>query len=620
MPIWQRWVLVCVISLIVGIPLIELRKKGILEPLELLQYDWTTSAFAEDKPIADVYLAAINDKDLGEWGWPVPDLQLAQIVSNLLASGATTVGVDIYRDVPVGEGRDALLEVLSDPRVFVISKLQDGETAGISAPQDSHTGFADIPIDPDGVARRALLLVNSHDGISLSLPMHLAATHTGQPALKSAPDNPRYLMFGDTVVKPLAPGANLFRNVDTSGYQIVIDYKNALPITRSVPAAEILTQTGLDRFKGNAVIIGVTSHSVKDYFLTPLNRSTGSNFTFGAEIHAAIVQQLIDYFNGQATPLRALDGQIPAFIILASVFLGACVSVFVRVTGNAVLLAGMGGLSLTVALSMFQQFAFLMPVAPSLLGWTFGFLCGFGIISGFSRNQRRAIAQVFSSHLSEELSAEIWKQRKYLMSGGKPRSRQLFVTALLADIEGSTLAGNSMDAEAFMAWISRILDRLSEISRAHNGFVEKYTGDGILVVFGAPIPSETHKQRQLDAQAALRCAHAMRKAVATLNGTLENQLAYNLRIALNSGDAIGGTLGVRGSMHYNVIGDTINIAARLESWIKTLPPEKDGCRPICMTLETARLTDPDRNWPVIPGLFHDDGRTEIQVVKAPASK
>ncbi len=619
MPVWQRWVLVCAITLIVGVPLIELRQKGMLERLELFQYDWATSTFTQDDPVASVNLVAITDRDLGEWGWPVPDHYLAQIVGTLLTAGATTVGVDIYRDVPAGEGRKALLEVLDDPRVYVISKLPDSESAGIAAPPGTQTGFADIPIDPDGVARRALLLVNTQNGISLSLPMQLAASHAGQPALRSDPDNPRFLMFGDTVARPLVQSTNLFRNVDTSGYQIIIDYKNSLPIARSIPATEVLAQTDLDRFKGKAVIIGVTSHSVKDYFSTPLNRSTGADFTFGAEIHAAITQQLIDYLKGQAIPLRGLNGRIAAYIIFASVFFGACISVFVRVTGNAVLTAGVGGILLTIGLSLFQQIALLMPVTPSFLGWTFGFLFGFGVISGFSRNQRRTIAQVFASHLSDELSAELWKQRRNLLSGGKPRSRQLYVTALLADIEGSTLAGNTMNAEEFMAWIARILDRLGEIARAHNGFVEKYTGDGILVVFGAPLPSETYEQRQLDALAGLHCAHAMRSAVATLNNTLQNQPAYKLRIALNSGDAIGGILGVSGSMHYNVIGDTVNIAARLESWIKTLPPEEDGCHPICMTLETARLIDSDRNWLVVPGLYHDDGRTEIQVVKAPTT-
>lgn len=617
MTVWQRWTLVCVITVIVGLPLIALRHKGALERFELLQYDWATSALAQAEPVDDVYLVAITDTDLSDWGWPVPDHQLAQIVETLLDAGATAVGVDIYRDVAAGQGRDALLAVLADPRVFVISKLPDGASVGIAAPRRAHSGFADIPIDPDGVARRALLLVNTLDGLAVSLPMQLAAAHTGQPALKSDPNDPRVLMFGDTAAKPLTPGANLFRNVDTSGYQITIDYKNALPIAQSIPAAEVLTQTGLERFDGKAAIIGVTSHSVKDYFSTPLNRSTGADFTFGSEIHAAITQQLISYADRQGVPLRAVSGWMSAGLILASVFLGASIAVFVRGTGNAVMMAIVGSIALIAGLSFFQQASILMPVAPSFLGWAGGFLFGFGIISGVSRKQRRTLAQVFSSHLSEELSVELWKQRRSLLSGGKPGSRQLYVTALLADIEGSTRAGKVMEADAFMSWITRILDRLGEIARAHGGFVEKYTGDGILVVFGAPIPSETDAQRQLDAQSALHCARAMRCAIAALNDMQGDHPAYKLRIALNSGSAIGGTLGVSGSMHYNVIGDTINVAARLESWIKTLPPDPDGCRPICMTLETARLTDPARDWPFLPGLLHDDGTTEIPVVKAP---
>ena len=615
MPTWQRWALVGAITLVVGVTLIELRHRGLLEPLELIHYDWTTNAIANPEPIPDVVLVTVSESDLGKWGWPVPDDQLAEIIKILLAAGATTVGVDIYRDVPAGEGREDLIDVLSDSRVVVISKLPDQRGVQIGTPAGVRSGFSDIPIDPDGVGRRALLLVNSLDGILLSLPLHLAATHTGNPALKTNPDNPRILMFGDTVVAPLEKGSSLFRNVDTAGYQIIIDYKNKLPIAHSVPSADVLAGNDLDLFEGKAVIVGVTSHSVKDYFLTPLNRSTGASFTFGAEIHAAILQQLIDYFNGDLLPLRSINSLVSSLIILTSACIGACVSVFVRASGNAVLVAIIGGALLAVGLSSSQQFAILAPVAPSFLAWNIGFLSGFAVISGFSRNQRRTIAQVFSSHLSEELSAELWQQRKNLLSGGKPKSRRLFVTALLADIEGSTLAGNTMDAEEFMEWIAHILDRLGEIARAHGGFLEKYTGDGILVVFGAPVPSNSMDQRQSDAQSGLNCAYAMRDAVLRLNSTLRNQPRYKLRIALNSGEAIGGTLGVSGSMHYNVVGDTINVTARLESWIKTMPPEQDGQRPICMTIQTAQLIDAQRDWPEMYGLFHDDGETEIPVVK-----
>lgn len=614
MPVWQSWALVGLITLVVGGLLVELRLKGLLEPLQRAQYDWTTSVLATSEQTKDVLLVAISDDDLGQWGWPVPDAQIAQLTETLLAAGATAVGIDIYRDVPAGDGRDRLINILNDPRVVVISKLADAGGTGIDAPAGVKTGFSDIPIDPDGVVRRALLLVNTPDGIAVSLSMQLAAIFSSSPPLQSDPDNPRFLAFGTTTAEPLAEGQNLFRNADTAGYQIMIDYLNDLPIAHRVPAADVLAGKELAQFDGKTVIIGVTSHSVKDYFSTPLNRATGASFTFGAEVHAAIAQQLIDYSNGSRSPLSSLSDLASSIIILLSTFAGACVAVFVRMTSRAIGLATVGGAVLFVGLSALQAAALLAPAATTLLGWSIGFLIGFAVIAGISRNQRRAIVQVFSSHLSEELSAEIWQQRKRLLSGGKPRSRRLFVTALLADIEGSTRVGNSMDAEDFMVWVSRILDRLGEIAREHGGFVEKFTGDGILVVFGAPIPSETESQRQVDAQSALQCARAMRRAAIALNAELNDQPKYNLRIALNSGETLGGTLGVSGSLHYNVIGDTINVAARLESWTKSLDRDSGGFRPVCMTMATARTIDPNREWPVLSSFLHDDGVTDIQVV------
>jgi adenylate cyclase len=617
LPKWQRWALAVLITLIVGSLLVVLRNKGKLEPFELAHYDWTTSAISQRTQAEDVILVAISDHDLGQWGWPIPDAQLAQIVENLLEAGAAAVGVDIYRDVPAGAGRESLLEALDDPKVVVISKLPGEDGSGIAAPPGVRTGFSDIPIDTDGVARRALLLVSDPQGISLSFSMQLATEFTRRSVLQSDPSNPSNLMFGNTVVPPLNDGSNLFRNVDTSGYQIIIDYKNALPIANQIPAEDVLAGRGLDHIRDKVAIIGVTSQSVKDYFGTPLNRSTGASFTYGAEIHAAIFQQLVGYTYGSLLPLRPLNSSLSSIVIFASVFAGACIAVFVRVTAKSIVLAVGGCVALILAMSFFQKSALLMPVAPSALGWFLGFSSAFAIISGVSRNQRRAIVQVFSSHLSDELSAEIWKQRKSLLTGGKPKSRRLFVTALLADIEGSTSIGKSMDAESFMAWVSRILDKLGEIARRHGGFVEKYTGDGILVIFGAPIPSDTRKQRQDDALSALRCAREMRAAALELNRSTDGHQNYRLRIALNSGEAFGGTLGVSGSMRYNVIGDTINVTARLEGWIKTLDEEADGMRPVCMSKQTATIIDSQKEWPEYSSFVHDDGETRIEVIKVP---
>ncbi|WP_299985726.1 adenylate/guanylate cyclase domain-containing protein [uncultured Ruegeria sp.] len=378
--------------------------------------------------------------------------------------------------------------------------------------------------------------------------MQLAAKFSRQSVLQCNPNNPRYLMFGSKVVPPLNACSNLFRNVDTSGNQIIIDYKNALPIANQIPAADVLAGRGLDPIRDMVAIIGLASQSVKDYFGTPLNRSTGASFTYRAETHAVIFQQLVGYINGKLLPLRTLNSSLSSINLFASVFVGACIAMFVRVTANSIGLAVGGCMALLLTMSWFQKSALLMPVAPSALGWFLGFSSAFAIISGVSRSQRRAIVQVFSSHLSDELSAEIWRQIKNLLTGGKSKSRRLFVMALLADIEGSKRIGNSMDAESFTAWVSRILDKLGESARRRGEFVEKYTGDGILVIFGAPIPSGTRQQRQDDAPSALRCTREMRAAALELNRSTDGHQNYRLRTALNSGEALGGTLGISGSM------------------------------------------------------------------------
>lgn len=101
--------------------------------------------------------------------------QIANIIQPVLTAGARAVGLDIYRDIPVGDGRAALAEVLSDPRVVTISRL--------SFEEGGKTGFADIPIDYDGVTHRALVRVNTKDGIELSFPMQLAMMFKGQTSL-----------------------------------------------------------------------------------------------------------------------------------------------------------------------------------------------------------------------------------------------------------------------------------------------------------------------------------------------------------------------------------------------------------------------------------------------------
>lgn len=610
LPLWQRIAIAFFVGLISGLSVFGLRAAGGLQAWELSQYDLVTTHLAEQNPVSNVVLLALTDADLARWGWPVPDGQIARITSVALEGRARAVGVDIYRDMPVGNGRAALLEVLADPRVVIISRLASAEAVGIVAPDGVKTGFADIPIDPDGVARRALLLVNTEAGIALSFPMQLAMTFNGQKGLQTAPEDPRILAFGAMPVPPLPAVFGPYQKLDNAGYQIMTRHTNALPIAAHISAEELLS--GSADVAGKVVVIALTSHAVKDYFSTPLNRRTGADFAFGGEVHAAIAQQLISHMLGEFSPLSAMGYVLSLALGFAAAFAGALIATLLPVTVRNVVLGIGVAVLLAICLSAFQIYSVLAPVVPVTLAWSVAFTFAYAISASIAWNQRRVMAGIFSSQMSDALTSEIWQQRKRLIEGRKPVSRRLFVTVLLADIEGSTRVGQTMEAQDFMEWISRILDELARIAQEHGGFVEKYTGDGILIIFGAPIPKETLGERQDDAKAAIACARTMQHTVDALNeGSSQN--AYKLRIGINSGEVVGGTLGTSGAMRYNIIGDTVNVAARVEEWSKTLAPDATGNRPVCVTEATVGLVGFEQFTELNKSLLHDDGETHIRI-------
>lgn len=609
--VWQRVALAIVVGLSVGTGVLGLRAAGALQSWELWQYDVTSAALATDTPVPDVVLVALTDADLTRWGWPVSDGRVSALAQAALDAGASAVGIDIYRDAPVRDGREELARVLEDPRVVVISKLAGADDAGIAAPEGARTGFADIPIDPDGVARRALLLVNTGDTVALSFPMRLAMIHTGEQNLKPSTDDPRVLALGETPLPPLTEDFGPYRDADAAGYQMLIHYSNELPVVQRVTAQDLLT--GNADLRNRVVLIGLTSHSVKDYFLTSLNRRTGADFTFGAELHAAITQQLIDHSNLALQPFTTVSRSVTSALVFAAALAGATLAVFLRMALPATVIALLGTATLAVGLAAAQDRALLLPVVPVALAWVMGFTISFAILASIARQRRRAMASLFTAHMSDALAQEIWSQRKRVLAGRRPLSRRLYVTVLFADIESSSRIGKTMSAAGFMDWISRLLDELGRVAQSHGGFVEKFTGDGVLVIFGAPVPSETSEQRRSDARSAIDCAQAMRRAVERMNAEDTEQPRYGLRIGLHSGEVVAGTLGPTGALRYNVIGDTVNVAARVEAFSKTLPIDRSGAHPICVTFATVDLLQGKDNFSHAGELLHDDGCTRVAV-------
>ncbi|WP_170476371.1 CHASE2 domain-containing protein [Ruegeria arenilitoris] len=614
----QLFLLAIVVSIVIFSGIFVIRASGALQRLEFAHFDWMIGTMASEHPSSDAVVIAIVDEDLRNWGWPLPDQKLAEIIETLTDAKVAAIGVDIYRDNAVVDGRERLKAAFNDADAVWVTKLASSGGYSIEAPDFAHeadsVGFADIPVDYDSVARRGLVLVGQESGLSLALGTKLALLALAQNELQAWSDDPSVLLFGDTPVPRLVDGFGSYRGLDDTGYQILLEFGNELPIAEMVRAKDLLNgDVPIDQLRNRVAIIGVTSESIKDDFRTPLNSSAGSLFTYGVQIHAAFVQQLLNYAAQRSIPLKSPNRVSQAVLFLITAIGGATLGVVSRSAIVALILGPGFGLAIFAGTSAIMSRDLWLPVVPMSLAWLLAFLITFMIVGWISRRQRRAIAQLFSDHLSPALADQIWKERDYIIAGGRSRPMRLQVSVLFADLAGSTTVGGSADPEKFMNWASRILNEMSRIARENGGFLEKFTGDGVLVVFGAPVPRTTKDQITDDAVAACRTALQIADSVEDFNRQTGLLADYNVRIGLNSGTVLSGTLGTKGSFQYNIMGDTVNVASRIEAFGKTLKDRHKNATRICLSEDLKELTEGLVVCEPVGKLRHDDDKSEIEI-------
>ena len=225
-------------------------------------------------------------------------------------------------------------------------------------------------------------------------------------------------------------------------------------------------------------------------------------------------------------------------------------------------------------------------VAPALAG-----LAGVASATGASRAvEWRSLSQVrglMQTLLGKQQIDLVWSEREQLLGSGKIEAKPSFATLMMTDLKGYTTATEKLGRDGVLPWLNRYMGLMSQIVGNHGGFVKEYVGDAIYAIFGL---GEWEDDAREPARHALSCALAMREGLIALNATfeLEGLPVAGMRIGINSGELSVGSMGSYGAMEYAVIGDAVNIAARLEAYDKEL--EKDAlCRIIASdsTLELA---------------------------------
>ena len=188
------------------------------------------------------------------------------------------------------------------------------------------------------------------------------------------------------------------------------------------------------------------------------------------------------------------------------------------------------------------------------------------------KGQRTVLMQLFSKHVSPQVAEALWEQREQFLEGGRPKSQSLTVTAMFTDLQGFSTMSEKQEPEVLMKWLNTYMDMVTTTVMEHGGVVDDFFGDGVKINFGVPVPRTTEDEIARDAINAVTCALSMETKMIALNTTMAAQgyEPLHMRIGIYTGPAVAGSLGNADRMKYTTLGDTVNTAARLESFSKEL--------------------------------------------------
>jgi adenylate cyclase len=557
---------------------LALRAGGLLVGLELFAYDrMLRHAVSGPHASSPLVIVEITEQDIREQGhWPISDRTLVEAVIAILDDGAGTIGLDIFRNLPVPPGTEILQRVMrEEPRIIAARTFGDPEWGGIEGPPALHgsgrVGFADVLFDADETVRRALIYQDDGDGeVASSFPLLVALTALAADEIYpvSDPDELSWLKLGPTTLRPLESDDGGYLQADARGYQILVDFasgKTGFPTYRlgSVLSGEIAPGA----FRDRVVLIGTNAKSLPDI----LEVSLGGRIP-GVEFHAHVADQLLRHARGISAPTSVPPSGVEIGCIVLAAILGCALSCTMRraaFRGVSGLLMAMFGVAILIvaAATIAFQHGFWFPVMGVELSWfaSAGFVTAW--LSNRERSERAELMGLFARHVSTTVADEIWRRRGEFLRDGRLKPLELPATVMFVDMKGYSAQAEKMRPAQLLVWVNEFLERMAREVERHHGVVEDYYGDGFKADFGVPIPRSSAAEIAEDARHAVESALAI---AATLDEINEGYRARGLpscavRVGIHSDTAVAGSIGSPGHLKYSVVGDVSVTAARLGS-------------------------------------------------------
>jgi adenylate cyclase len=512
-------------------------------------------------PEPRVLVVDIDEPSMAELGpWPWPRARLADLVEKLLTTyKARGVALDIMLPAPGADNGDQRLAMLAQHAPLVLAqafeynsvgaRLRDGQLGGGLRPPDSrgvpasgyignhaalaahaaHVGNIGFVPDADGVLRRVPLYTRFENRLYLPLSAELVNCCAGGPPLALPSDNFMRVSF----------------KRDWKAYDVV-------------PAARLLDPDlgEAPDIEGRLVLIGSSALGQADRVATPLAAQRP-----GLGVQAAMLSTLLDYQAAQAP--APWPGRLIAILYAAAVALLAMLA-FGRLSALAALgllaAAALGWLALARPLSFHDPDVVTTgPLATCLFLLAVAVPFQWQVTQQRSRRLLGALRQYVARAVVDEML------RRGLKDPLKPAQRE--VTTLIADMEGYTTQVEALPVEEAASLTREFLECLTNPVLERGGTLDKYTGDGLVAFWGAPLPVPEHADLALDAAGEIvRRVRALSTA-----RVAAGKLPLRVRIGIDSGLAMAGDFGTATRSIYTAVGDSVNTASRLEQAARDFP-------------------------------------------------
>ncbi len=418
---------------------------------------------------------------------------------------------EVSASVPIILGHETLQSAQEGLPLYLLARLHDA------------MGFANLTVDNDDFVRRQEL--ETKDGQEKSFAARLAAA-VNVPA----PAADKFVM-----IHYWGPGGT-FPSVSMT---------QVLEVAKKGDTAQLESW-----FRNQAVLIGSNTPPL-DTHPTPFYQYPGQRWrnTNGVEIQATTLATLLEKRFLREVPQ---SGEIA--LVLGAAILAAALVFGVRFPWAPIALLAAVALYLGASVAALR-IDWILPVVPPLLGAFLSGFASYAIYSLTEGRQRRLLQEVFGQSFPAEVVEELFASGEIPLGGVQQQ-----VTVMFTDLRNYTNYSHGCAPQQVVQELNEYFgDMTAEIGK-HGGMTDKFIGDGIMALFGAPIPHPD------DALRAVRCALAMVRSNEEFNRRREAQGLKPLVIGvgLHSGEAVVGTIGAPRKMDYTAIGDTVNIASRIE--------------------------------------------------------